>query len=258
MKLVRLAVLVITCIAAGSASADAQPFDSAQGRQKTARRQVIVEVDGTFVTTGRTFTDTSTPPIHAEAGQITASYDVPRTPAFGAGVLVHVWRQLSAGVTYGQSSRSSSAQITGLLPHPFFFSRNRQIEGTAPNADRKESTLALQVRGSFPVARQTTLSVFGGPAWLSMKQGVVEQVNYSETYPYDTASFTSAIVRDAKETRLAFLAGADVSYFFSRRIGVGGGFTYSAATFRLPSLDADVLEATAGGLNVTTGIRLRF
>ena len=247
MKFLLCSLCLIACVAAGS---------RAEARQ--ARRQVIIDVDGTFAATPRAFTDTSTPPIHAESGEITAAYDVPRAPGFGVGAHVHVWRQLSAGVWYGQSSRSTSALITGSLPHPFFFFRNRQIEGTAPGADRKASTLALQVRGSFPVARQTTLAVFGGPAWLATTQGVVEQVNYSEAYPYDTASFTSAIVRDAKKTKLTFIAGADVSYFFSRRIGVGGGFKYAAATIDLPSLDSDVLRMKAGGLDLTTGIRLRF
>ena len=240
---------LIAWIAAGS---------SAEAQQKAARRQVIVEIDGTFAATARTFSDTSTPPIHGEPGRITARYDIPRAPGFNAGALVHVWRQLSAGVSYGQSSRSTSARITGSLPHPFFFSRNRQIEGTAAGANWKRSTLAVQVRGSFPVARRTTLAIFGGPAWLATTQGVVEQVNYSEAYPYDTASFTSASVRDANKAKLSFVVGADVSYFLSRRLGVGGGFKYSAATIDLPSLDSDPLETKTGGLDVTTGIRLRF
>jgi Outer membrane protein beta-barrel domain len=231
---------------------------NAAAQQATAGRQVIVEVDATFGTTTRSFTDSSTPLIHAERGELTASYDVPRTTGFTAGALVRVWRQLSAGVSYGQSSRSTSAQINGSLPHPFFFSRHRQIEGAVPEVERKESTLALQLRGSFPVARRATLGVFGGPAWLSVTQGIIEQVNYSETFPYDTATYTSATARNATQTKLAFLVGADVTYFFSRRIGVGGGFKYSAATVELPSLDSDVLETKTGGFGISTGVRFRF
>lgn len=245
----------IACIVLAAGSADAQQRRAEPPR---APRQVILEVDGAFATTARSFTDTATPPIHAEPGQITTAYDVPRAPGFSIGGHARVWRQLRAGVTYGQSSRSTSAQITGSLPHPFFFSRNRQIEGEASNATRKDATVALQLRGSFPVARQTMLAVFGGPAWISVTQSIVEQVNFSESYPYDTASFTSASVRNAKQSKSAFLVGADVTHFFSRRIGVGGGFRYSAATVNLPSLDSDVLRVKAGGLDVTTGIRLRF
>ena len=248
-------VSCIACIVLAAASADAQP---ARAQQPRAPRQVIVEVDGAFVTTARTFTDTATPPIHAEPGQLTAAYDIPRAPGFSIGGHARVWRQLSAGVTYGQSSRSTSAQITGSLPHPFFFSRNRQIEGEAPNATRKDATIALLLRGSFPVARQTMLAVFGGPAWIAVTQGIVEQVNFSESYPYDTASFTSASVRSAKQTKTGVLVGADVTHFFSRRIGVGGGVRYSGASVTLPSLDSDALTIKAGGLDVTTGIRLRF
>lgn len=255
MKATIYSTWLIACLALTVAPAHAQ---QTRPQQPRAQRQVIVEVDGTFVTTARTFTDTATPLIHAESGQFTAAYDVPRAAAFSIGGHVRVWRQLSAGVSYGLSSRSSSAQITGSLPHPFFFSRNRQIEGEAANATRKDATLALQLRGSFPLARQTMVSVFGGPAWISVTQGVVEQINFSETYPYDTASFTSATVRDVKQSKAAFQVGADLSHFFSRRFGVGGGFRFSAATVGLPSLDSDVLSTKAGGLDVTAGIRLRF
>lgn len=250
MKTPVFGLSLTACIAVAISSADAQ--------QARARPSVMVELDGTFVTTARTLTDTATPLIHAEPGQISAAYDIPRTAGFTMGAHVRVWRQFSAGITYGWSSRSTSTKITGSLPHPFFFSRTRQISGEAPVSTQKDSTLALQLRGSFPVTRQTTVSVFGGPAWIAVRQGIVEQVNFSEEYPYDTASFTSAIVRDAKQTKTAFLVGADVSHFFSRRIGVGGGFKYSAATVNLPSLDSDVFKTRAGGLDVTTGIRLRF
>ena len=245
----------IACVVLGGGSAYAQ---QARTQPPRAPRQVIVEVDGTFVTTARGFSDAAAPLIHAEPGQLTAAYEVPRAAAFTIGGHVRVWRQISAGVSYGQSSRSTSAQITGSLPHPFFFSRNRPITGEVSNATRKDATVAVQLRGSFPVARQTMLGVFGGPAWISVTQGIVEQINFSESYPYDTASFTSASVRNAKQTKAGFLVGADVAHFFSRRIGVGGGLRYSAATVTLPSLDADVLEIKAGGLDVTTGIRLRF
>jgi hypothetical protein len=250
MKIHTLALALIVCTATWVSSAEAQQARSA--------REVQVEVDGTFVTTARSFSDTAAPLIHAEPGQLTAAYDVPRAAAFTIGGHVRVWRQLSAGVSYGQSSRSTSAQITGSLPHPFFFSRNRQIAGDVSNATRKDATVAVHLRAAFPVARQTMLSVFGGPAWIAVTQSIVEQVNFSESYPYDTASFTSASVRNAKHSKAAFQVGTDVTHFFSRRFGVGGGFRYSAATVNLPSLDSDVLKIKAGGLDVTTGIRLRF
>lgn len=251
----RCRVFSIACVVLTAATAHAQQSRAPQPRTP---RQVILEVDGSFVTTARSFTDTATPLIHAEPGQFTAAYEVPRAAAFSVGGHVRVWRHVRAGVSYARSSRSSSAHITGAVPHPFFFSRNRTIEGEASNATRSDATLAVQLRGSLRVARQTMLSVFGGPAWISVTQGLVHQINFAESYPYDTASFTSATVRSAKRSKAAFLAGADLSHFFSRRIGVGGGFRYSAATVNLPSLDSDVLTTKAGGLDVTAGIRLRF
>jgi hypothetical protein len=233
---------------------------AAEAQRPAAPRETLVEVNVGFLTTTRTFSDSAAPMINAEAGQISASYQVPRSMAFSVSAYTQVWKQLSAGVTYGQSGSSASADISASLPHPFFFSRSRQIQGTASGAERKESIVGLLVRRAFPVARQrATLAVFGGPAWLSVQQGVVERVNYSETYPYDSATYTSAVVRNVKSTRFAVLVGSDLTYFVSRRIGVGAGFKYSAASTNLPaSLDTDVLAIKAGGLDITTGIRFRF
>ncbi len=232
----------------------------AQAQSPAGPRQMLVELSGGFLTTTRTFTDSAAPMINAEAGQIRASYVVPRSAIFSVGAYTQVWRQLSAGVLFGQSSRSSSASITASLPHPFFFSRSRQVEGTEPDAERSESTLAVLLRREFPVARRrATVAVFGGPAWLSVRQDVVERINYSETYPYDTAAFTSAVVTSAKKTQLGLLVGADVLHFVSRRLGVGAGVRYSATNADLPaSLSSGVLAIKTGGLDVNAGIRFRF
>ena len=99
--------------------------------------------------------------------------------------------------------------------------------------------------------------MFGGPSFFSVKQDIVNDFEISETYPYDTATFTRAIAASQSESAVGVNVGGDVAYFFTPNVGVGGTAQSSGATVEMtvPSGTADV---KAGGLQVGGGLRLRF
>jgi hypothetical protein len=53
-------------------------------------------------------------------------------------------------------------------------------------------------------------------------------------------------------------AGADVSYFFLRRLGVGVTVQYAGTTIEMPSGGTGTLDVKAGGVQAGGGLRLRF
>ena len=107
------------------------------------------------------------------------------------------------------------------------------------------------------VITAVVVTIFGGPSFLSVEQDIVNDFDFSESYPYDTATFTRAIATSQSESAVGVNVGGDVAYFFTPNVGVGGTAQYSGATVEMttPSGTADV---KAGGLQVGGGIRLRF
>jgi len=123
--------------------------------------------------------------------------------------------------------------------------------------DRSETAVHIQAKWLVPVSPRLLVTIFGGPSFFKVEQDIVNDFEFTESYPYDTATFTRAIGASQSESAVGVNVGGDVAYFFSPNVGVGGTAQYSGATVQMavPSGTADV---KAGGLQVGGGLRLRF
>jgi hypothetical protein len=153
-------------------------------------------------------------------------------------------------------STSSTTTIDAQVPHPFFFNQPRSVTGEF-DGDRKETAVHVQVKWLVPVSNKMLVTIFGGPSFFKVEQDIVNDFEYSESYPFDTATFTRAVAANQSESAIGVNVGGDVAYYFSPNVGVGGMAQYSGATVEmtLPSGTGDV---KAGGFQVGGGIRLRF
>ncbi|MCH2253659.1 MAG: hypothetical protein MK365_10905, partial [Vicinamibacterales bacterium] len=89
-------------------------------------------------------------------------------------------------------------------------------------------------------------------------QGLVTAVDFSESYPFEVASFAEASTEEQSTSAVGFHVGADVGYFFSRYVGVGALVRFSGATVDLVSEDGGTISIDTGGFHVAGGLRLRF
>src|SRR4030095_12066170 len=106
------------------------------------------------------------------------------------------WKRLGIGVGISQFSVATPASLAGTVPHPFFFCRLRPVSGEASGLKREERAIHVQVRGVLPVGARLQVMVFGGPSFFQVKQGVVTDFTYTDSYPYDDATFRSATTTD--------------------------------------------------------------
>ena len=116
----------------------------------------------------------------------------------------------------------------------------------------------LQLRWFAPVPDQIELSVFGGPSFFNVTQGLVTAVGFSQSYPFDEASFTEASTGKQSGSAVSYNIGADVGYFFSRYVGVGALVRFSGASVDLLSQDEGRISIDLGGLHAGGGLKLRF
>jgi hypothetical protein len=216
----------------------------------------FVSINGAVQMATSDFADRLTFTENAEDGRLDTDYLVDGGPAFDiAGGAF--WRDLGIGVGVTRFSRSTPTSVSALVPHPFFFNQNRPVSGSVAGLQRKE--LAIHVRASrmIPVWRMQ-LMAFGGPSFFRVTQGIVTDIDYTEEYPYDAAVFARGATTDAKASKVGFNAGADVAYFFTRQLGVGGVFQFSRATVELAAEGAGSRDVRVGGLQAGGGLRVRF
>lgn len=242
-----IALLVV--ISAGTQAAFAQTVPVSRG---------FVVVNGGYQLTTNDFGDGATKRENAEDGRFDTTYEVKTGAAFdiaGGGVL---WRQLGVGVGVSRFSVSTPSALTATIPHPFFFSRPRSVSGDVTGLKREELAVHVQARGVFPLGTHVQVMVFGGPSFFRIKQDVITDYSYNESYPYDDASFNAATITTASASKAGFNAGGDVAFFFTSQLGVGATVQFARTTVDLPGGGNATQEVKAGGGQAGGGLRLRF
>jgi hypothetical protein len=261
MRVVPLAAVIVT-LASATASAQAPPRQAPvrQAPRPPARpapfERIFVSVNGMFQSGSSDFQDTGTLRVNAEDGSLATNYTIGSGPAFDVAGGFLVLRNLGVGVGLTRFATSTVTTVNASVPHPFFFNQPRAVTGEV-GGSREELAIHVQVRGVFPVNRRVTVSVFGGPSFFQVEQGIVDDVNYTEAYPFDTATFGSAVTSTQSSSGTGVNVGGDVAFFFGPNVGVGVGVQYSSATVQM-TLPSGTSDVKAGGAQVGGGLRLRF
>lgn len=215
----------------------------------------VVSAGGQVAAPG--YTSTADFMVHAENATLTADAAIGAGPAFGARGGLRVWKNLALGGGLEVASTSQELAVTGRLPHPFQFNQYREVEGTASGLDRDETLVAVELSWLVALARRVDMFVFAGPAYISVRQDMATRIQFTETYPYDTAAFTGVETASVSGGGVGATAGIDVSYLVSKRLGIGGEvrYSYASATLKPSTQPADV---RLGGLHAAFGVRVLF
>jgi len=215
----------------------------------------VVSAGGQVAAPG--YTSTATFKVHAEDATLNADSSIGFGPAFGARGGVRVWKNMALGGGVEVVPTSQTLSVTGRLPHPFQFNQYREVEGTASGLDRAETMVAFELSWLMALSRRVDMFVFGGPAYVHVRQDMATRIQFTESYPYDTATFTGVETESLSGGGLGVTAGLDLSYLVTRRFGVGGEFRYSWASATLEPT-GQAVKVGLGGLQAFVAARLLF
>ena len=221
--------------------------------------RVYISINGAFQIGAGDFGETVTFVENQENGTFTTDYTVESGPALNISGGAAIWRNIGVGVGVTRFSKSTPIAFSASVPHPFFFNRARDITGDVSGLTREELAVHIQARATFRPSPKIQGVVFGGPSFFSVKQDIVNDFEITEAYPYDTATFNRGLTTTVDESKVGFHVGADVGYFFTRQVGVGGSVQWSGTTIEAPaSGGTGTFELKAGGFQAGGGLRLRF
>lgn len=249
----RIASALVIPILVIAAAMIAQPA----GAQTTGR--IFLSIDGTYQAGTEDFNDGASFPLYAETATFTTAYHLKPGPSFNISGSGLVMRRLAVGIAVSRFSRETPIAVSASLPNPFFFNRSRAMSADVAGMYREERAVHVQVRALLPIqSSRLQAAVFGGPSFFTVTQDVLNQVGYTEAYPYDTVTATNGQSANVSTSKTGFNAGADIGYFFSSHVGVGGLAQYSGTTIKIDSAGGDTVDAKVGGFQVGGGLRLRF
>ncbi|HVC19103.1 MAG TPA: outer membrane beta-barrel protein [Vicinamibacterales bacterium] len=250
-------VFVVLCAAgAGAQTAPATPAGPAPAGWGSATVRLGVNAGLQAGASG--FTENSTLQIYQENAPLTVAYGTKSGLLFDGSLGVHVKGRFGLGVAMSYSRATLAGQVHAGIPNPFVFGVLRPVDGTASGLRRTEIGTHLQALYLLPMNRRVDLMLSGGPSILYVQQDLVTNVNFSQTYPYDTATFQSATLTRVKKSAVGFNVGVDLSWRLTRRIGVGAMVRYTRATVSLPVTGQPSISAHAGGFQAGAGLRLMF
>ncbi len=192
-----------------------------------------------------------------ENSRASVDYPVEAGPFIDGTFAVRLWKGFGVGVGVSRFSKRADATVTAEVPHPFQFNQLRSIEGST-SATRSEIAVHLQFAYLVPLTERFRVIAFAGPSRFNVEQTIVTGVQYSQSFPFDTATFSGASTRRATASAAGFNAGADVIWMFGRQFGVGGLIQYSAATAREDAGDNREISVDAGGIQAGGGLRIVF
>jgi len=244
----RVAMLAIAAVCAVAPSASAQ---APQWPEK-----FWVSVGGGVQPVSNSFSDDFTRPLYTEQERVSVDYPVKSGALVAGSVGYRVWKHLGFGVGFTYYSGSGDAAVEADLPHPFFDQQFRHVSGTTA-ASRDETGAHIMAAWLLPLSNRFRVILSGGPSVLNVSQTLVTDVQFSETFPYDTAVFTGASKTKASNTAIGFNAGADLFWMFAARIGAGGLVQYTHGRARLRAGDRTI-SVDAGGPQIAAGLRLLF
>ena len=238
--------LLIALAAAGRASA--QSTDD--------RLRINVDAGGQF--SSNAVDTTTTKPVYLESASIHATDEVRRGVLADGGVSYRIAGPVAVGVTASWFMAKNDANISASVPHPFFFRTPRTLTGST---SLRREELAAHIQGIYMIPASGTVDVAlsGGPSFFLVRQDVVTDIAFGDTYPYDTPTFTSASTQRVSASHIGFNVGVDVSVRLSRHAGLGGGVRFSKAKVDLAVPNGGgTVSVDAGGAQAIGGLRLFF
>ena len=199
-----------------------------------------------------------------------ANYPVRNHAAFDVGGGVYLTRNIAVGATFSLVKQTDEASFSEEIPDFGFGPLQRT--GIAA-FDRSERGIHFQLMGIAPVRERLTLSVFGGPSFVVVTQDVFAKCGLAEAF----GQRCQGVVRqELDDTAWGFNVGADIAYFVTNNIGIGGGVRFARATAKFENLLREtvspggtvgtppflagerLVKSDAGGAQLIVGMRLRF
>jgi opacity protein-like surface antigen len=169
-----------------------------------------------------------------------------------------VWHSLGLGFAVGYHKRNRTAAIEAEIPHPYFYDTLRPASFTTEPLQSREAAFHFPAIFMPPAFGPIKVLLFAGPSIFRLSQTQVTNIIVNEAFPYDTVTISGVTTGEKKGTFWGYHAGADVSVFFTRSVGVGGGIRYSHANISGFEQDAATTTGVAGGVSVVAGVRFRF
>lgn len=221
--------------------------------------RALIGVGGALQAANPAFRDNVTFILNDEEGDLNADYQPGIGKSLDGELELRVWRGLMAGVNVSYVEKKGRVNVDARLPHPVFFNRHRSLVGEADGIGRTELGVHMLGAWLMPLTDRFDLLISGGPSFVRARQALVDQVDFTETSPFNSTTFTGvSTTRTLRKSSFGMNAGAELALRLSRHFGIGTRMRFIRASVKFDSPDSGTVPVDVGGIQLAAGLRMRF
>lgn len=201
----------------------------------------------------------------SELATYTVQYHWTTGAAFNAGGGFLFVPNFGIGVSFQGTAHVHPADLTIRIPHPLAF--NRFASDSAPtegDLERIDSSVNIQAMFVGDLTDHLRVRVSAGPSLFRTQRDAVSRIGYDQVY-LGTLNSVNITTYDTQKVEYAdgmgwgYNVGGDISWFFTRVIGVGGFASLTRGTVTaFDPFTRDDADFKVGGAQFGGGLRLRF
>jgi len=216
-----------------------------------------VQLNGAFDVTALSYGQSSAFTEYLEAGSLSTDYEAEGAVGFDVGLQVRLFGPLGLMASYSAVERDASGSFAFEVPHPLYFDQPRTASGDLQALAYSEKVVHLGV-GYAGGSSNLDVALYGGVSLFTVETELLEDVDYAQSYPFDSISVTGTPRSTQKQSPTGFHVGGRIDYRFSHVVGLGVQARFSRATVELVAPDDSTADLDAGGFQVAAGLRLYF
>src|SRR5262245_37080269 len=223
------------------------------GRATAADTKGKLLVTGSFGVGAVDYSETRTFTQFVEQGRIDAAYTNSGKVGVELGLQYNLVPHFGLQAGYALNNRDTDATITASIPHPFYFNQPRTATAQATDYSYRESIIFVDLVGNGRSGKWE-YDVFAGVSFFKVEPDVVSEIQFNQTYPYDSVTITGTPKTSLSANKTGYNVGANLDYHFSEHVGFGIQGRYSRAKFSFVTTPGNNLDLDAGGFQAGAGI----
>ena len=248
---------------AQDADKGALPPDAGGGRAQSVLRvfsgRLSVHVNGSYQAASTNYETSNHFPSYGEEAMFVTRQEFAGGAHVDVGGMIRLWRGLSVGAGYTDLNRSGSALVTGTVPHPLEFGRDRTAPSQALAMLYRERATHVHFAWRFALRDDLDVVFSVGPTYFNLVHGVVTNVSAREAGDPALADIDLR-VRTARHVLngAGYNVGLDATFMLTRWLGVGYFARAAAGSIAARPNPFSPDTYHVGGVQTGAGLRLRY
>jgi hypothetical protein len=207
------------------------------------------------------FSEAASFDLYQERATITTAYTADKAPGLDAGVQFNAFKHVGFSAAVTLYNRDLHGTYSASFPNPLYFpdsplGKPRLATGSV-SGKQKETAGHLDVV-VFGKSGKVDLSAWAGVSFFKVDADLLQNVLYSQTYPYDSVTVTSTPQATVSDSPIGFNIGGSADWRFAKNVGIGIQGRFARAKAKLAVPNATAVDVDAGGFQLGAGIRFYF